>query len=225
MRSPFFALFRRDLKLGMRQSGEWVNPLAFFVMVITLVPLAVSPTPALLAQVGPGILWIAALLSVLLAMDSLFRQDFDDGSLEQLLLIPTPLPLLVLAKVLAHWLLTGLSLTLLSPLMAVLLNLPMSVVPVLMLTLLMGTLTLSLISAIAAALTVGLRRGGVLVTLISLPLHIPVLIFATAAVQANIDGLPIIGFLALLAAFLLIALVLAPFAAAASLRLAIAGGE
>ncbi len=225
MSSPFFALLRRDIKLGMRQSGEWVNPLAFFVMVITLVPLAVSPTPALLAQVGPGILWIAALLSVLLAMDSLFRQDFDDGSLEQLLLIPSPLPLLVLAKVLAHWLLTGLSLTLLSPLMAVLLNLPLSVVPVLMLTLLMGTLTLSLISAIAAALTVGLRRGGVLVTLISLPLHIPVLIFATAAVQANIDGLPIIGFLALLAAFLLIALVLAPFAAAASLRLAIAGGE
>jgi heme exporter protein B len=225
MNSPFFALLRRDIKLGMRQSGEWVNPLAFFVMVITLVPLAVSPTPALLAQVGPGILWIAALLSVLLAMDSLFRQDFDDGSLEQLLLIPSPLPLLVMAKVLAHWLLTGLSLTLLSPLMAVLLNLPLSVVPVLMLTLLMGTLTLSLISAIAAALTVGLRRGGVLVTLISLPLHIPVLIFATAAVQANIDGLPIIGFLALLAAFLLIALVLAPFAAAASLRLAIAGGE
>ncbi|MBA4151478.1 MAG: heme exporter protein CcmB [Acinetobacter sp.] len=225
MSAPFFALLRRDIKLGMRQSGEWVNPLAFFVMVITLVPLAVSPTPALLAQVGPGILWIAALLSVLLAMDSLFRQDFDDGSLEQLLLIPSPLPLLVLAKVLAHWLLTGLSLTLLSPLMAVLLNLPLSVVPVLMLTLLMGTLTLSLISAIAAALTVGLRRGGVLVTLISLPLHIPVLIFATAAVQANIDGLPIIGFLALLAAFLLIALVLAPFAAAASLRLAIAGGE
>jgi len=225
MSSSFFALLRRDIKLGMRQSGEWVNPLAFFVMVITLVPLAVSPTPALLAQVGPGILWIAALLSVLLAMDSLFRQDFDDGSLEQLLLISSPLPLLVLAKVLAHWLLTGLSLTLLSPLMAILLNLPLSVVPVLMLTLLMGTLTLSLISAIAAALTVGLRRGGVLVTLISLPLHIPVLIFATAAVQANIDGLPIMGFLALLAAFLLIALVLAPFAAAASLRLAIAGGE
>jgi len=225
MNSPFFALLRRDIKLGLRQSGEWVNPLAFFVMVITLVPLAISPTPSLLAQVGPGILWIAALLSVLLAMDSLFRQDFDDGSLEQLLLIPTPLPSLVLAKVLAHWLLTGLSLTLLSPLMAVLLNLPLSVVPVLMLTLLIGTLTLSLISAIAAALTVGLRRGGVLVTLISLPLHIPVLIFATAAVQAKLDGLPVIGFLALLAAFLLIALVLAPFAAAASLRLAIAGGE
>ncbi|MDP1775479.1 MAG: heme exporter protein CcmB, partial [Moraxellaceae bacterium] len=106
MNSPFFALLRRDIKLGLRQSGEWVNPLAFFVMVITLVPLAITPTPSLLAQVGPGILWIAALLSVLLAMDSLFRQDFDDGSLEQLLLIPTPLPLLVLAKVLAHWLLT-----------------------------------------------------------------------------------------------------------------------
>ncbi|MDP1539724.1 MAG: heme exporter protein CcmB [Moraxellaceae bacterium] len=225
MNSPFFALLRRDIKLGLRQSGEWVNPLAFFVMVITLVPLAITPTPSLLAQVGPGILWIAALLSVLLAMDSLFRQDFDDGSLEQLLLIPTPLPLLVLAKVLAHWLLTGLSLTLLSPLMAVLLNLPLSVVPVLMLTLLIGTLTLSLISAIAAALTVGLRRGGVLVTLISLPLHIPVLIFATAVVQAKLDGLPVVGFLALLAAFLLVALVLAPFAAAASLRLAIAGGE
>ncbi len=225
MSTPFLALLKRDLRLGLRQSGEWINPLAFFVMVITLVPLAISPTPAMLAEVGPGILWIAALLAVLLAMDSLFRQDFDDGSLEQLLLLPTPLPLLVLAKVLAHWLLTGLGLTVLSPLMAVLLNLPMSVVPILMATLLIGTLTLSLISAIAAALTVGLRRGGVLVTLISLPMHIPVLIFATGAVQASLMGLPVMGYLALLSAFLLMALVLAPFAAAASLRLAIAGGE
>lgn len=218
---PLWQLCRRDLRLAWRQAGEWINPLAFFVMVITLVPLALSPTPALLRQIGPGMLWIAALLAVLLSMDSLFRQDHDDGCLEQLCLLPQPLPLLVLVKVLTHWLLTGVSLSLLSPLMVVLLDLPLTVLPVLLFTLLLGTLTLSLISAIAAALTVGLRRGGVLVTLISLPLHIPVLVFATAACQAAAQGLPVSGYLALLGAFLLLALVLAPFAAATALRLAL----
>lgn len=216
-------VLRRDLRLGLRQSGDWLNPLIFFVMVITLVPLAVSPEPARLRELAAGIIWIAALLAVLLAMDSLFRSDCEDGTLEQLLLTPAPLPLLVLAKVLAHWLQTGLSLTVLAPLAGILLNLPTTALPVLAATLLLGTLTLSLLSAIGAALTVGLRRGGVLVPLITLPLHIPVLIFATAAVKADMLGLPVDGYLALLAAFLLLALMLAPLAAAAALRLALSG--
>lgn len=216
-------VLRRDLRLGLRQSGEWLNPLVFFVMVVALVPLAVSPEPARLREMAGGIVWIAALLAVLLAMDSLFRADFEDGTLEQLLLTPAPLPLLVLAKVVAHWLQTGFSLTLLAPLAAVLLNLPGEAIPVLCLTLLPGTLTLSLLSAIGAALTVGLRRGGVLVPLLTLPLHIPVLIFATAGVRAAMIGLPVDGYLALLAAFLVLALMLAPLAAASALRLAVAG--
>lgn len=216
-------VFQRDLRLGWRQSGEWLNPLIFFLMVITLVPLAISPDPARLRELAGGIIWIAALLAVLLAMDGLFRSDFDDGTLEQLLLIPAPLPLLVLAKVLAHWLQTGVALAMLAPLAGVLLNLPSSVLVVLVLSLLLGTLTLSLISAIGAALTVGLRRGGVLVPLITLPMHIPVLIFATASVQSSLSGLPVTGYLALLGAFLILALCLAPLAAAAALRLAVSG--
>ena len=218
-----FQVFKRDLRLGWRQSGEWLNPLIFFLMVITLVPLAISPDPARLRELAGGIIWIAALLAVLLAMDGLFRSDFDDGTLEQLLLTPAPLPLLVLAKVLAHWLQTGVALALLAPLAGVLLNLPSSVLVVLVMSLLLGTLTLSLISAIGAALTVGLRRGGVLVPLITLPMHIPVLIFATASVQASLSSLPVMGYLALLGAFLILALCLAPLAAAAALRLAVSG--
>ena len=216
-------VLRRDLRLAARQPGEWLNPLIFFVMVIALVPLAIGPAPERLREMAAGIIWIAALLAVLLAMDGLFRGDHDDGTLEQLLLAPAPLPLLVLAKVLAHWLQTGLSLTVLAPLAAVLLNLPASAVPVLCATLLCGTLTLSLISAIGAALTVGLRRGGLLVPLITLPLHIPVLIFATASVKADQTGLPVTGLLTLLLALLLLALLLAPLAAAASLRLSVGG--
>lgn len=223
MLSIAWHVLRRDLRLAWRQPGEWLNPLVFFVMVIALVPLAISPAPERLREMAGGIIWIAALLAVLLAMDGLFRGDHEDGTLEQLLLVPAPLPLLVLAKVLAHWLQTGLSLTLLAPLAAVLLNLPMSSVTTLCLTLLSGTLTLSLISAIGAALTVGLRRGGMLVPLITLPLHIPVLIFATAAVKAEQAGLAVSGHLVLLLAFLLLALLLAPLAAAASLRLSVGG--
>jgi heme exporter protein B len=223
MLSRFYYVFRRDLRLGFRQAGDWLNPLVFFLMVITLVPLAISPEPERLREMAAGIIWIAALLAALLAMDTLFRTDYDDGTLEQLLLTPAPLPWLVLAKILAHWLQTGLSLTLLAPVAALLLNLPANASAVLCVTLLMGTMTLSLLSAIGAALTVGLRRGGILVPLITLPLHIPVLIFATGAVQAALLGLPVSGYIALLAAFLLLALMLAPFAAAAALRLAVAG--
>lgn len=217
--SAFTAVLVRDLRIGLRQGGGWLNPLVFFLMVIALIPLAVSPAPDKLRELAGGIIWIAALLAVLLAMDGLFRSDFDDGTLEQLSLHSAPLAWLVLAKIIAHWLLTGLCLTLLAPLAALLLNLPAHAIGVLCLSLLMGTLTLSLISAIGAALTVSLRRGGLLVPLITLPLHIPVLIFATAAVQASVFGQPVSGFMALLAAFLLLALMIAPIASAAAIGL------
>lgn len=223
MQRALWAVLRRDLRLAARQGGDWLNPLSFFVMVITLFPLAINTTPTKLAAMAGGVVWIAALLSVLLSMDSLFRQDYDDGSLEQLVLSPSPLPVVVLAKVMAHWLQTGACLTLLSPVAALLLNLPAEAMGTLFLTLLLGTPTLSLISSIGAALTVSLRRGGVLVPLLSLPLHIPVIIFATAAVQASMAGLPAVGYLAILAAFLVLALTLAPLAVAASLRLATGG--
>ena len=200
MWSSVLAVLQRDLKLVSRQGGEWLNPISFFIMVITLFPLAISSTPAKLAAMAGGVVWIAALLSVLLSMDSLFRQDYDDGSLEQLLVSPAPLPLVVLAKVLAHWLQTGACLTLLTPIAGLLLHMPNSAMWTLMLTLLLGTPTLSLVSAIGAALTVSLKRGGVLIPLLTLPLHIPVLIFATAAVQASLNGLAVDGYLALLAA-------------------------
>lgn len=218
-----WAVIQRDLKLVSRQGGEWLNPLSFFLMVITLFPLAISSTPAKLAAMAGGVVWIAALLAVLLSMDSLFRQDYDDGSLEQLLVSPAPLPLVVLAKVIAHWLQTGACLTLLSPIAALLLHLPSNAAWALFMTLLIGTPTLSLVSAIGAALTVSLKRGGVLIPLLTLPLHIPVLIFATAAVQAALNGLPMGGYLALLGAFLVLALTLSPLAVAAALRLAVGG--
>lgn len=223
MWAPLAALVRRDLRLVMRQGGDWLNPLCFFVMVLALFPLAVSASPQKLAAMAGGVVWIAALLAVLLSMDSLFRQDFEDGSLEQLLIGTTPAPVIALAKLLTHWLQTGACLTLLSPLAGLLLNLPSQAQGVLFLTLLLGTPTLSLVSGIGAALTVSLRRGGILVPLLTLPLHIPVIIFATAAVQAAMNGLPAGGYLALLGAFLALALTLAPLAAAAALRLAVGG--
>lgn len=218
-----WAVIQRDLKLVSRQGGEWLNPLSFFLMVITLFPLAISSTPTKLAAMAGGVVWIAALLAVLLSMDSLFRQDYDDGSLEQLLVSPAPLPLVVLAKVIAHWLQTGACLTVLSPIAALLLHLPNDAAWALFITLLIGTPTLSLVSSIGAALTVSLKRGGVLIPLLTLPLHIPVLIFATAAVQAALNGLPIGGYLALLGAFLVLSLTLSPLAVAAALRLAVGG--
>ena len=218
-----WAVIQRDLKSVSRQGGEWLNPLSFFLMVITLFPLAISSTPTKLAAMAGGVVWIAALLAVLLSMDSLFRQDYDDGSLEQLLVSPAPLPLVVLAKVIAHWLQTGACLTVLSPIAALLLHLPNDAAWALFITLLIGTPTLSLVSSIGAALTVSLKRGGILIPLLTLPLHIPVLIFATAAVQAALNGLPIGGYLALLGAFLVLALTLSPLAVAAALRLAVGG--
>ncbi|HXH02392.1 MAG TPA: heme exporter protein CcmB [Candidatus Competibacteraceae bacterium] len=219
--AAFLGLLARDLRLGVRKRAELINPPLFFVLVVTLFPLGVGPGPQLLATIAPGVIWVAALLATLLSTERLFRSDFDDGSLEQLLLSPQPLPLLVLAKVLAHWLLTGLPLILVSPLLALLLNLPGEALPALLASLTLGTPTLSLIGAIGVALTVGLRRGGVLLTLLVLPLYVPVLIFAASGVVAAASGLDYSGQTALLGAMLALALTLAPFATAAGLRISV----
>ncbi|NNM52922.1 MAG: heme exporter protein CcmB [Pseudomonadales bacterium] len=217
----FWAVLGRDLQLALRGAGDWLNPLVFFLMVILLFPLGISPEPSLLRQIAPGVVWVAAVLAVLLSMDSLFRQDFEDGTLEQMLLAPTSTLALVWGKVLAHWMTGGLALTILSPLASVMLNLQGRALGILMLTLLLGTPVLSLLAALAAALTVALRRAGVLLPLISLPLMIPVLIFATAAVQSASMGLPVGAYLALLGVLLIISLLLVPWAIVGALRLAV----
>ncbi|NRP35584.1 MULTISPECIES: heme exporter protein CcmB [unclassified Marinobacterium] len=219
----FKQTFRRDLTLAFRRKSELVNPLIFFLIVASLFPIGVSPEPNFLSQLAPGLVWVAALLATLLSMETLFKSDYEDGSLEQLLLSPQPVFLVVLSKVLAHWLLSGLALTLVAPLLGVMLFLPSEGMPGLMLSLLLGTPTLSLIGAIGAALTVGLRRGGVLISLLVLPLYIPVLIFGSSAVQAAVTGLPLDGYLALLGAMLALALALAPIAAGAALRISVSG--
>jgi len=214
-------VMKRELRIAFRSGAEIVNPLWFFLIVITLFPLGIGPEPELLARIAPGIIWVAALLSSLLALERLFRDDFLDGSLEQLLLLPTPLPLTVLGKVAAHWMVTGLPLLILSPLVALLLSLDFTTWRAVALTLLLGTPTLSLLGAIGVGLTVGLRRGGVLLSLLVLPLAVPVVIFASAAIEAASQGLPVDGYLALLGALLAGSATLAPFATAAALRVSV----
>ncbi|MEP5569965.1 MAG: heme exporter protein CcmB [Halioglobus sp.] len=214
-------LLRRQLVLAVRRPIEIGNPLLFFAMVVALFPLGLGPAPDKLADFAPGILWIIALLSNLLTSDGVFRSDFDDGSLEQLLLSPQPLYLSVLSYITAHWLMTGLLLALASPLFAVMLNLPTEAMAALFASLLLGTAVLSLVGAIGAALTVGLKRGGMLISLLILPLYMPVLIFGSAAVKAAVTGAPAGPYLAILGAMLCLAVALAPFATAAGLRISV----
>ncbi|MGC6389024.1 heme exporter protein CcmB [Ewingella sp. S1.OA.A_B6] len=214
-------ILRRELKIAFRNSAEIINPLWFFIIVITLFPLGLGPEPQLLARIAPGIVWVAALLASLLSLERLFRDDYLDGTLEQLLLLPAPLPLTVLGKVCAHWVVTGLPLLLLSPVIALLLSLDFASWKAVALTLLLGTPTLSFIGAIGAGLTVGLRKGGVLLSLLVLPLYIPVLIFATGAIDAASMNMPIDGYLAFLGAMLAGSATLTPFATAAALRVSI----
>lgn len=214
-------VIRRELLIAFRRQADVFNPLWFFIIVITLFPLAVGPEPKLLARIAPGIVWVAALLAALLSMERLFRDDFADGSLEQMMLMPTPLPVLAFAKVIAHWLLTGLPLIIISPLLAILLSFDWSTWLAVVLTLLLGTPTLSFVGAIGVALTVGLRKGGVLLSLLILPLYIPVLIFATSAVDAASLGMAYNGQLALMGAMLVGSATMAPFAIAASLRISV----
>jgi heme exporter protein B len=212
-------LVKRDLLLVLRHRSDAANPLLFFLMVASIFPLGVGPETAVLKTIAPGIIWVAALLATLLALEALFRSDFDDGSLEQLLLSPHPLPILVLAKIFAHWLATGLPLLLMAPLLGLQFGLSGQAVQVLLLTLLLGTPALSLVGSVGVALTVGLRRGGLLLTLLLLPLYTPILIFATGAVVAVNQGLPAEAQIYMLGALLVLALTLAPLAAAAALRI------
>jgi len=222
-RGIFTAMIRRDMTAAFRHPSDLINPLIFFIVVVTLFPLAVTPESDFLREIAPGVLWVSALLATLLSLDMLFQTDFQDGTLEQMLLSPQPLYAAILAKVATHWLLSGLPLTLLSPLLAMMLFLPGDGIQALMLTLLLGTPILSFIGAIGSALTVGLRKTGLLLSLLVLPLYIPVLIFASGAVKAAVAGLPIVGHLALLGALLALAVVLAPLAIATALRISLSG--
>lgn len=217
----FLDLLRRDLMLAMRRRSELANPLLFFVMVIVLFPLGVGAEPQLLEQMSAGVVWVAALLAALLTLDSIFRSDFEDGTLEQILIGAHPVSLLVLAKVIAHWLVTGLPLLLVAPVLATFLGMNPDAIGALMLSLLLGTPVLSLIGSIGVALTVGLRRGGVILSLLVLPLYVPVLIFGAAAVDSAASGMPVTGQIYILAAFLALAVTLAPLAAAAALRISL----
>lgn len=219
----FVGMLQRDLLVSIRRRGDLFNPMIFFLMVAALFPYGVSPDPAVLAEIAPGVLWVVALLATLLASDSLFRNDFDDGSLEQLIMSPQPLYLMVMAKVFSHWLITGLPLTLVAPLLGVMFSMPTSGLLPLMVTLLIGTGTLSFIGAIGAGLTVGLRKGGLLISLIVIPFYIPVLIFGAGAVQSAIAGYSIVAELAVLGAFLILAITLAPLATAGALRISLNG--
>ena len=212
---------QRHLRGALRRPGDIVNPLVFFLMVVTLFPLGLGPDPDVLADLAPGIVWVVALLSSLLVSGRLFQSDFEDGTLEQLALAPHPLALSALAEITSHWLLSGVVLALVSPVFALMLSMPVQAIPVLMASLLLGTLCLSLFGAIGAALTVGLRRGGVLLSLLIIPLTVPVLIFGTSAVREAVLGYDPGSWLALLGALGLVGLVVAPIAAAAGLRISL----
>ena len=217
----FWHIIKRELQIAMRKQAEILNPLWFFLIVITLFPLVIGPDPELLSRIAPGVAWVAALLSALLSFERLFRDDYIDGSLEQLMLTSQPLVLTALAKVLAHWLLTGLPLILLSPIAALLLSLEIPIWWALVLTLLLGTPVLSCLGAIGVALTVGLRKGGVLLSLLVVPLFIPVLIFSASVLDAAGLSLPYNGQLAILGAILAEVMTLSPFAIAAALRISL----
>lgn len=205
----------------MRRAQDALTPVIFFMIVVSLFPLGVGPEPEVLATLAPGVVWVAALLATMLSLPRLFANDYADGTLEQLALAPQPLALSVLAKVLAHWLLTGLPLVLLSPLLALQMQLPTDVIDTLVISLLLGTPILSLLGAAGAALTLGLRGGGVLVSLLVLPLYTPVLIFGAGSVAAAATGLSTEAHFSLLGAFLVLSLSFAPWATAAGLRVSL----
>ncbi len=212
---------QRHLRSALRRPGDILNPLVFFLMVVTLFPLGLGPDPDVLAGLAPGIVWVVALLSSLIVSGRLFQTDYEDGTLEQLVLAPHPLALSALAEIISHWLLSGVVLAAASPIFAAMLNMPVQAVPVLVISLLLGTLCLSLVGAVGAALTVGLRRGGVLLSLLTIPLTVPILIFGTSAVREAVLGYDPSSWLALMGALAAIGLILAPLAAAAGLRISL----
>lgn len=219
--TAWLTLVGRDLRLALRQQADAAMIVVFFVLTAGIFPFGVGPEPNLLARIGPGVIWVTALLAVLLSLERVFLVDYEDGSLELLVLGPLPMELVVLAKVLAHWLTTGLPLIVAAPVIALLYNLDPAALPVLLLAMLLGTPVLSLLGAVGAGLILGARRGGVLIPLLVLPLTIPVLIFGVAAVDAALADLGARPYLLILGAMLLASLALTPWAAAAALRQAV----
>lgn len=215
------ATFRRELLIAFRSPGDMVNPLMFFVIAVSLFPLGVGSDTAFLSEIAAGVIWVTALLSVMLSLDSMFRADYEDGSLEQLLLSPQPLYFIVLAKILSHWLVVGLPLVILAPVLASMMALPAEALPTLVGSLLIGTPILTMIGAIGMALTVGLSRSGLLLAVLILPLNIPVLIFAAGVVNAALNSMATAGLLALLGAMLVLATCLSPLAVIAGLRISV----
>jgi heme exporter protein B len=211
----------RDLLLAMRRRSDVLTVLLFFVIVVSLFPLGVGPEQSMLRMIAPGVIWVAALLASMLALNRMFASDYADGTLEQMLLSATPLGLIVAAKVIAHWLISGLPLVLVAPVLALQFDLPQQYLGLLMLSLVLGTPVLSLIGAIGAALTLGLRGGGALLSLLVLPLYIPVLIIGAGAVESAAAGLGALAHLSLLGAFLVMAAAFGPWAAAVALRISI----
>ncbi len=216
--SAFAAVLAREVRLASRRPGQLVNPLVFFAVVLVLFPLGLDPGEELLRRLAPAVVWVAALLAMLLSQETLFQADYEDGSLEQMALQPQPLWLLALGKVCAHWLLTGVPLVLISPVAALALFVPGDTVPVMMVSLLLGSGVLSLLGAVGAALTVGLHRGGVLLAILILPLVVPTLLLGTRAIDMAMAGLAPRGPVLWLAALLALMLAVTPFATAAALR-------
>ena len=214
-------VIRRDLMLAARRKGDWLTSQFFFVMVVSMFPLGIGPDPVMLSKVAAGVVWVAALLASLLSLSRLFADDHRDGTLEQMLLSPNPPVLVALGKALAHWLIYGIPLLLIAPVLGVQFSLPAEAIGVLMLSLLIGTPVLSLLGSVGAALTLGLRGGGVLLTLLILPLYVPALIFGAGAVDASLAGLGAEANLSLLAAFMVMTLLVSPWVASAALRVSI----
>ncbi len=221
MTRAFLALLRRDLLLAFRRRTELLLPVMFALVVVSLFPLGIGPDPALLGRIAPGVIWIAGLLATVISLENLFRSDFEDGTMEQYVISGHPLTLIALAKTLAHWLVAGLPLVLMSPLLSIWMNLPTSSMGVMMVSLALATPILSFIGAIGAALTVSLHRGGQLLSLLVFPLYVPVLIVATGGIMAAADGLPYSAFMGLLLAGLIASITLAPFATAAALKISL----
>jgi len=217
----FYALLRRDITIAFRHPEELLHPVIFFVISVSLFPLAISPSPGFLQQIAPGIIWISALLSTLLALDGLFRSDYEDGSLEQLLVSPHPITIFVLAKIIVHWITSGLPLILISPLLALMLYLPSESYLILIATLVLGTPTMSFISGIGIALTMGVKQSSILLILLVTPLFIPILIFATSAVQSAALHIDTSGQLYLLAALFILSLSFAPIVISTVLKVSL----
>lgn len=214
----FLAVLRRDVILGLRQGGGAGAAIAFMLSVLVLIPLSIGPDQNLLQRLAPGIMWLALLLAVLLTSEKIFQQDYEDGTLDALVTIDLPLELVALAKALAHWVAVGLPLAIAAPLLGILLNIETSAIPVLMLAMVMGSLALSLLAAIGGAITAGLRRGGLLVSLLILPLYVPVLVFGLSATTSASGPAGSLSSLLVLTAIVLVALVVQPWASAAALR-------